>query len=527
MDSSKLIAFNTLATAARNIVAALLAIFSSRWVLSALGATDYGLFNVVGALIVFVTLLNDTMAYSAARHFAYADGGSAAADVNHWFNCAVGAHLCLAAILIVIGWPVGEYVTAHVLNIPPDRTSACLWAFRISLAAAFASMITVPFGAMFAAKQRITELAILGMLQSIAMFVLAWSLPLFKGDRLLIYTTGMALTIIVGQLALAFRAMKTFEACHVSLIHCFCPQKLRAILSFATWSLIGSISLTLRNQGSAILLNSFFGPQINASYGIAGQVSLQTSQFSNAMLRAMEPEITSSEGRGARPRVLSLASRSSSFGTLLVLVFAIPLMLEMDYVLAVWLHKVPPQAAVFCRLLLLALLIDRLTIGEMMAIQARGKVAAYQLTVGLTLVLTLPLSFLFIKAGFEPSSVGIAFVITAVMSSLGRVLWARHLVGASILCWLKSVAWPNVAVALTSALAATLPHLLLPPSFLRLCLASALGGATTVIVGWFVAFDVADRQWATPKLREIMRSLGVFRTRPPVTSRPCEQECNL
>jgi len=507
--SNKRIALNTVVTYTRTILAAALALFSSRWVLNALGQTDFGLFSVVGSLIIFITFLNTVMAGSAARHFAYSLGRGDHHEVTRWFNSAVGIHLCLASFLLVAGSFAGEYTVRHVLVIPHERVASCLAIFRISLVSAFVSMAAVPFVAMFSAKQHFTELAVWGMLQAVLSFVLAWFLRSIHGDRLLVYSVGMVGIVVLVQLLQIVRAFFVFRECTISWDELFDRERFKGIFSFAVWNLIGSSGALFRDQGSAILLNVFFGPAVNAAYGIACQVSNQTNQLSAAMISAFSPEITACEGRGDRKRMLALSGQASKFGTILVLLLAIPLIIEAEYVLKLWLHAPPPHSALFCQLILVTFLIDRLSSGYMLAVNAHGRIAGYQATLGTALVLTLPLSWLFLKMGMPPTSIGIAFIVTMAICSIGRVAWGRHLLGMPVWGWFTGVAFPSAAVAFSSAAAALLPAALMPPSFQRLLLVTAVSCAVSVATTWLFALDSDERDVIGTSACRVLGRLGL------------------
>jgi O-antigen/teichoic acid export membrane protein len=506
--SNQRIALNTAATYLRSVIAVGFALFSSRWVLHALGQTDYGLFSVVGSVIVFITFLNSLLSGSTSRHYAYSIGQGDLAELKQWFNVALSIHLCLALLLILIGWPVGEYVVSHVLSIPQARVSACLWVFRVSLVSAFISMLSVPFVAMFTARQHISELAFWGIVQSLLSFTLAWLLRYFTTDRLMCYAAGMVLIIFLIQAAQIFRARSVFTECGIEWRHWFDRCKSRDIFSFAVWNLFGGSGVLFRDQGSAILLNLFFGPNVNAAYGIATQVSAQTNQLSAAMIGAFSPEITSSEGRGDRTRVLSLSQRAGKFGTILVLLLAVPLITEMDYVLKLWLRTPPAYAALFCQLMLGTFLIDRLSTGYMLAVQAHGKIAAYQVTLGTSLILTLPLSWIFLRAGLPPTSIGVAFLATMTVTSLGRALWGRRLLGIPVRSWLTSVVWPSALVALLSLVAALVPRSLLAASFPRLVLVTMASVLGTALSAWYLALDAREREFAGQGVRRVWSKLS-------------------
>jgi O-antigen/teichoic acid export membrane protein len=506
--SSRRIILNTVATYIRSVIAVGLGLFSSRWVLAGLGASDYGLFAVVGSIITFITFLNGVMAGSASRHFAFALGRGDSDEVNKWFNTSLSIHLILPVVLISIGWPIGEYCIRQVLTIPPARILACLWVFRLSLIVAFIGMVSIPYTAMFSAKQHIAELAAWGTLQSVMSFALAYILTTVSGDRLLFYAGyGVAIGGLF-QFVQVMRARHLFSECRLRYSRWFDSRRFREIFSFASWNLIGTFGATLRDQGSAILLNTHFGPRVNAAFGIATQVSNQTSQLGVAMTQAFSPEVTASEGRGDRARMLSLAQQASKFGTILVLLFAIPLMVEMDYVLKIWLIEPPLYTALFCKLILATFVLDRLSAGYMLASHAYGKIAAYQASLGTCLVLTLPLAWVFLKFGAPPTSVGIAFVVTMAGVSLGRVFWARRYLGVPIRRWLGEVALPSGTVTLAALLAVMGPHWLLSPSFPRLVLVSVAGIVTIVFTAWFLALDGKERSFVKQNAGRLLDMMG-------------------
>lgn len=507
MTSSQRLVLNTVATYGRSVFALGLVLFSSRWVLNSLGHTDYGIFSLVGSVIVFITFLNSAMAGSVSRYLAYAIGRGDSDDVTHWFNTALSLHLCFAFSLVLIGWPIGEYVIAHVLDIPTERLPVCLWVFRVSLVSAFASMVSIPFVAMFTAHQNITEISAWGILQTILSFTLAYTLTQVSGDRLLFYAIGTVSIIVFIQAMLIVRAFWIFCECRIVRKQCFDGSRFKNIFSFAIWALVGNAGTTLRDQGSNILINLYFGPGVNAAYGIARQLSNQTSMLSAAMLGAITPEITASEGRGDRKRMLSLTHRTSKFGTLLVIVFAIPLIAEMDYVLQLWLRSPPPYTALFCQFILCAFLIIRLSAGYMAAVNAAGNIAGCQATVGISLLLTVPLSLLFLCLGYPPTSVGVAFVITSIACTIGRVIWMRHLFGESISRWLRAVVLPCMIVGAVAAAAAWAPRYFMPQSFARLAGASALSIFVTLIATWLIALDKTEQSFFRVNLRRLISKL--------------------
>jgi O-antigen/teichoic acid export membrane protein len=508
MNASQRLVLNTAATYGRSVFALALALFSSRWVLNALGQSDFGLFSLVGSIIIIITFLNSVMAGSVSRHLAYSIGQGDSMEVSRWFNTALSIHLCIGFGLALIGWPIGEYVIAYILNISPDRIQTCLWVYRFSLFSAFASMVSIPFVAMFTAQQHITEIAGWGTLQTILVFTLAYFLSQVTGDRLLFYAACMVAIIVFIQIMMVFRGFYVFRECRIVMKDWFDRRRFMKILSFAFWNLIGGFGVTCRNQGSAILLNLFFGAKVNAAFGIANQVSTQANQLSSAMLGAFSPEITVSEARGDRTRMLDLSHRASKIGTILILLFAVPLIAEMDYVLKIWLREPPLYTSLFCRLILCTFLIERLSNGYMMAVNAHGKVAGYQATVGASLVLTLPLAWLFLYLGYAPTSAGYAFIITMLLCTIGRMFWVHCLFGVSVSRWIGSVVLPCLIVSAAATLAALAPRWLMAPSFSRLVYVTALSIIAASLTTWFLAFDSREREFVRQNRRQFFNKIS-------------------
>jgi O-antigen/teichoic acid export membrane protein len=487
------IALNTAATYGRTVIGVGLALFSSRWVLLGLGETDFGIFSVVGTLVVMLSFLNSVMAGSASRHFAYSLGQGDTKSLNEWFNASVSVHLLLPTMLIVVGWPVGEYLVRHVLEIPEDRRVAAVLIFRVSLVSAFVSMVSIPFVAMFSARQRLTELAVWGVLQAVLTFGLAWSLRKVTNDRLVFYSIAMVGITVIVQAIVVIRALWLFEACQIRFRTWLEVSRTRELFNFAAWTLIGNVGGLLRNQGSSLLLNLYYGPAVNAAYGIANQVSVQTAAMSGAMMSAIAPEITAREGRGQREGMLSLSKRASTVAAFLVLLLAIPFVLEANYVLELWLVTPPPYAAALSQLMMATFFVDSLAIGYMHAVNAHGRIAAYQATVGTLLVLTLPLAWLFLALRVPPFGVGIAFVIVQALCSLGRVVWVRRLFGVQVWRWIRDVVCPTFLCGAVAIVAAAIPRTSMHPCPLRLLLVVLTSVSVLSAATWIVTLSRSER----------------------------------
>jgi O-antigen/teichoic acid export membrane protein len=512
MTSSQRIAINTLATYGRTLFAMALGLFSSRWVLASLGPVDYGLMGVVGALITFVAFLNKVTSVSVARFFAFSIGKGDLDETNKWFNTALSLHTVIPFVLILVGWPIGEWMLAHFLNIPEVRLSTARWVFRFSLVSLFLAMCSTPYMGMYTAKQHITEMSFWGICTTLVNFVFVFWLTSYRGDAWLLYSAG---TVTIGVLIVIFQVMRArmlFPECRIRFCYWWDRERTKQVLSFSGWQLFGGAGSLLRAQGTAILLNKYFNPvqypYVNAAYSVGNNVSGYTQMLSSSLLGAFTPEITASEGRGDRKRMLSQASRVSKFGTYLVLLFAIPLILEIDTVLVLWLKHPPQLAATFCRWVLIMLVIDKMTIGQQVAIYAKGEIAKYSIIFGSSLILTLPISWLFLHLGYSATSIGWAFVMTIALCSIGRVFWVSNVFGASVWLWVKDVLVPCLFVLVFGLmLGAGVIMVWDTPSFWRLCAVTGVTLLSSAGLGLTVVLDDQEKQFLKTNVYKLRRKL--------------------
>lgn len=506
MTASHRIALNTLATYARTFLAMALGLFSGRWVLESLGPVDYGLMGVVGALVAFITLLNGVSAHSASRFLAFSVGKADHEESKRWFNTALSMHIFLAVSLVGVGYPLGEWAIlgyggcSPFLNIPVERVSTALCVFHYSLGAAFIGMVCAPYAGMFMAKQRIFEMSLLGVLQTLMNFFFVYMLTLYKGDSWLFYSGGTVLIFVFISVIQVIRARHSFPECQIHFEYWLEKHRLKQVFSFSFWQLFSSLGILLKSQGSAILLNKYFPPSIytyvNASYSVGNTVAIQTQTLSMALLSAFTPEITACEGRGDRQAMLRHANRASKFGAYLVMLFAIPVLLETDYLLLLWLKNPPALASTFCKLVIVTLLTDKITFGCVVSIDAKGKIAGFKLVTGLLVMLTLPLAWIVLSFGFNATVVGWSFVLTNVFSSISRLIWARYLLGASVSKWLNEVLAPCAAVMFSSILVGlSVKYAFSAPSVMRLFVVSASTLGSSLLIGWIILLAENERKF--------------------------------
>lgn len=521
MKPSTRIVLNTLATYGQSLFALFLSLFSARWLLQALGQSDFGLYGVVGSLVLLITFLNGGLSVGVARFYAYSIGrghnlpeAEAVEDLKHWFNTALSIHVVLPTLLLPIGWLIGEYAIRHWLTIPPDRVVTCVWVFRVSLITGCVSVFSVPFTAMYAAHQHITDLAVFGVLSACGAFAAAWLLLRETSDRLLVYSIYMMAITVGLQMIQILRAAMKFKACRIKVAYMYHREYLKQLFGYVGWKMFGMSCVVLRGQGMPILVNLQFGPLVNAAYSIAYRVSMQATTLAAAMQGAFQPALVAAEGKGDRQKMVGLSFQVCKFGTLLVLFFAIPLVLEMKTVLQLWLKTPPEYAGELCQWMLAMLVIDNLTSGAMLAVNAVGRIRVYEMVQGPTLLLAVSLAWLFFRLGHGPIALGYALFITMLLYCGNRLLFGKNLLQFPIGEWLRQVALPLLLLAATSATAGWGVMMLTGPGIFRICLTTIVTAIVTAGVAWFGLLNDTERLYVNGAVSKVRaRFMAVVRHR--------------
>ena len=489
MTERRRIFWNIVATYGRSLFALGCGLFSGRWTLAALGVEAYGVYGVVGAIMGLVTLLNSVLSVSVSRHYAYAigfasvaeDKAAALRDCREWFTVALVVHTLLPAALVCAGYPLGLWALRHYFVIPPALLETSEWVFRFALCSTFVGMVSVPFNAMYTAKQYIAELTIYGFFTSLLYVFLAHWLLTYGGDRLLLHALCSMLLSVVPAAIIILRACLIFPECRIAPGAIVRPEKVVAIFSFAGWQLVGWFGSVFRTQGCPIFINKVLGLEYNSTMAVANTVSSHASTLSGALTGAFTPAVTNAAGAGNTAKSEHLALQTSKFGTLLCALFVLPLSLEIDYIIQLWLKEPPPQVAGMCLWMMWGLIVDRMTGGILTLILARGNIRLHEILNGCCLASTLAFAWFFTCICHQGIlGVGQAYMAGIILFDLMRLALAKWQLKMALRAWICRFILPFGAVALLILTAGWTFRLLFQPGFLRLVVVSML------VVGLFI-----------------------------------------
>ena len=507
MSPNRRIFLNVVATYGRSLYALVIGLFCGRWTLMALGEVDYGLMGVVGGLTAFVTFLNGIMAGGIGRFYAISVGAAqkdpekGLEECHKWFTTAVVVHTLLPTILMVGGYPVGEWAVRHFLTIPPDRVQACVWVWRCVCVSTFVGMVGVPFSAWYGAKQEIAELTVYSFVTTTLNVCFMYYAVHHPGDWLAPLAAWTMLLSIVPQLIICGRAGMRYPECRFVWSYAASAWLMvKEMLRYSGWILIGTLADLLSSQGINVLVNKCFGPRFNAAQNIGNTLSGHCQTLSGSLVGAFWPVITTAYGAGDVDKVRRLAYSVSRMATVLILVFAIPLALEVDEVLLLWLESPPAYAAGLCVCGLVYAVVDKTSFGYAIAAHATGKMAAYQMGVGGIFLMALPVATATALLGGGIYGVAISVVVMRFGVVAARVVMARRVVDVSVRYWVTRILVPLALLIAASTAAGLVPMAFLPPSFWRVVATTACVEAALLPLTWFFMFDDSERSFVRSKL---------------------------
>lgn len=437
--ASERVAMNTFILYLKTLLTICVSLYSTRIVLSSLGVSDYGIFNLIAGVITMLSFLNAAMASATQRFLSFYHGKENFSVRKKVFINSWVLHLVLGVLVVFFLLVLSQFLFDGFLNIPSERVPIAKTVYLYMAVAVFFTIVSVPFTALLNAHENMLWIAIVNILEAIMKLLIAISLNYFiASQRLAYYGLFMAGVTFISFLLYALYTLKKYDECTI-LNYKYDKLLMKNLGSFAGWNLFGSACVVGRNQGIAIVLNVFFGTIVSAAYGIANQVAGQLVFFSATLLKAINPQIMKSEGVSDRKRMLKLSMMASKLGFFLVSFIAIPAIFEMPSILRLWLKDVPEYTVAFCSLYLITTLINQTTIGLQSAIQATGKIRAYQLVIGGVVLMNVPISYILLKQGLPPHSVLVCAVFIESLACAFRIYFLKVQANLSIRLYVDRV----------------------------------------------------------------------------------------
>ena len=493
MRTTDRVVFNTAVLYVKIIVGMLISLVSVRLVLKALGDSDYGLYNLVAGVIAMLAFLNVSMSVATQRFMSVAIGEHDTEKLNGIFNTSICLHLMIGAVVALLFEAAAPFLFNGFLNIEPDRIPVAKTIYQFLVASTFFSILSVPYGAVLNAKENMLAMSILGIVEALLKLGLAVYLLYCPTDKLVTYGLGSALLAIFGIAMNRFYVRYRYKEFHFKPRQYVKKETFTQMLGFAGWNTLGAVAVIGRNQGMAVIVNLFYSTVVNAAYGIANQVNGILNMFSNTLQTALNPQLMQSEGMRDRDRLVRLSQTSSKFCVGILALFAVPLIMEMPYVLKIWLDEVPPYTLRMSQLMLVLSIVYQYSMGLMSSIQAVGKIRGYFMVMSSLILLNLPICWLLMKAGLPPYWCVVSFIVIEAASLAARLLMGSRLVGFRVGDFVKNVMLPTLGCMLAGLVIALPIRLLMHESFLRLVLVCLVYACVYLGCVWWFGVNAGER----------------------------------
>ena len=432
MDNSSRVMVNTAAQYGRTVINLCLSLVSARLILGALGVSDYGIYTLIAGIISLLSFVINALVVTTQRFLSFYSGKGDQGKVREMFANSLFIHILMALLFGTVFELLGNTLFDGFFNISPDRIDAAETVYHIVTVNVMLSFVTAPFRALLIAHENIVFISAVDVLDAVMRLVIAILITHCESDRLVVYALFLCGISLMNFLVYAFYDLRKYDECVIPRRSMINAETIREMGGFAGWTIYSIFCITGRTQGVAVIINKFFSVAVNAAYGVGMQVNAAIAFLSQSVVNAINPQIMKAEGAGDRRRMIRLSEIESKLCFMLLSMFLIPCIFEMPALLNIWLGKVPEYSVYFCRGLLLASVVDQLTIGLGAANQAIGKIRAYSLTVNTIKFLTIPVIIICLLLTHNIYIVMSAYVLFELICAVVRLFFLKKTAGLSI-----------------------------------------------------------------------------------------------
>ena len=501
--NNKRIAKNTLLLYVRMLFAMLVSLYTSRVILQTLGVEDYGVYNVVGGVITMFTFLNSAMSSATSRYITFEIGKGNMEQLKKVFSTALQIHAAIALLIVALGETVGLWFLMNELVIPDGRMEAAMWVYQCSIVTAVVTIMSVPYNADIIAHEKMSAFAYISVLEILLKLAIVYLLVALPFDKLKVYAVLVLMVGLLIRYIYTRYCHKHFEESHY--IHRIEKSLLKEMSSFAGWSFGGNLAGILYTQGLNMMLNIFFGPVVNAARGIATQIQSVVTQFVTNFQMALNPQITKTYASGEMDKMHSLMFRSARFSFMLLFFLSLPIMLETNYILTLWLGIVPENTVIFARIIIAISLIYTIANPCVIANQATGKVKVYQAVVGGLLLLILPISYIVLKLGAPAYSVFIVHFCVESVAQFARMYMLRNMIDLPLLSYVKNIYLPIMSVVLLSVVLPMFVYYNMQEGIIRLLAVGMTCVISVSMTSMFIGMTRNERTFLIDKSLRVLK----------------------
>ena len=464
------------------IIVMLVSLYTSRVVLHALGSEDFGINNVVGGVVTMLSFMSNTMMHSAQRFFSIELGRSNYGKLKKLFKVNITLYLIIGLISLLLGETIGIWLMHNYMTIPQDRMIASEWVLHFAVLSFCLSILVLPYKSAIMARENMSIMAYLSIIEVVAKLGLVYLLVLSPIDKLIAFVFLNFIVHVIINISYILVARHKYEECRFGLSKDF--TLFREVLGFTGWSFLGHFATMMRSQGLNVVLNVYCGPIVNAARAIAFQVNGAISNLSQNFYMAVKPQIIKYYSIKDKNEMFSLVIRSSKLCFFLVYILSLPVFIETDYILSLWLTEVPEFTNYFVKIVLLNTLIESYLMGLTTSIDATGDIKKYQIVLSAILLLSFVLGWLSLAKGFPPYYPMIIIVFLPVVRLFVQLIFTKIQLNFSIRLFTNEVLTPSLFVAFLSAIIPIVIYLYLPTGIYRFIIVLFFSFTNSIIFMW-------------------------------------------
>lgn len=500
-QNNKRIAKNTLLLYFRMLFMMAVSLYTSRVVLNALGVEDFGIYNVVGGVVAMFSVLSGSLSAAISRFITYELGKGNQEKLKKIFSSAVTIQLLLSLIIIVVAEGLGLWFLNAKMNIPVSRMMAANWVFQFSILTFAINLVSVPYNAAIIAHEKMSAFAYISILEAIGKLAIAYLILISPIDKLIFYAILMCLVALTIRFIYGYYCKLHFIECSYRFM--WDKVLMKQMFGFAGWNFIGASSSVLRDQGGNIVINLFCGPTVNAARGIAFQVNSAIQGFVSNFMTALNPQITKSYATDNRDYMMTLIYQGARLSFYMLLLLSLPVLINTNYILTLWLKTVPDHTVLFVQLVLVFAMSESISNPLITAMLATGRIRNYQIIVGGLQMLNLPISYILLNIGCIPETVIIVAIVISQCCLAARLYMLQSMIGLSIRSYFKKVYGNILVVSSVAIIIPLIASYLFSESFPHFILLCLLSIFSTLLSIFYIGCNSKERLFVKEKLQSV------------------------
>lgn len=482
------------------IIVLVVSLYTTRVILDALGVEDYGIYNVVAGFVSMFTFLSTAMNNGIQRFYNFELGKNGNLGVKIVYNVSLRVQLTLAILLFASIGFIGWWYIGHKMVLPHGRIGDAECLFLSAMFSLAFVMLQVPFSAVVIAKERMSFYSIMSILNTLLALLIAILIKHSSLNHLVLYGILLALAQFVMLLIYYIYTRRQFK--EIKIERKIDKTLLKSILGFSGWNLFGTFGGVMKEQGTNLILNFFCGPVVNAARGVAAQVNGGFQSLVSNLNTAVRPQVTQSYAQGDIDRTMRLTYSSSKLSSMALFMFSYPIMLEIDYILSVWLGKnIPDDTAIFIVIVVLCSFFGNLNSGVSGVVHSTGKMKWYQIVGSIVNLTALPIVYFLLLTGFSAEVAMWSLLAIAALTQLAALIVLKTVVRYSIKDYWTEVVWPIILVCSVSILPPYLIHQNMQPGFLRFITVFTFSILETGLVIYILGLTKSERNLIQSMLR--------------------------